>query len=91
MKAAADGASLDDLRAFVGRFCALPTGHAYTATVLWAAHAHVLDAFDSTPRLAFLSPEPGSGKTPGARSPHAPGAVADARGQPVDGKPRTLT
>jgi hypothetical protein len=61
---AADGAAaLDEVRAFIGRFCALPTEHAYTATVLWAAHAHVLDAFDSTPRLAFLSPEPGSGKT----------------------------
>ena len=59
-----DGAAaLDEARAFIGRFCALPSEHAYVATVLWAAHAHVLDAFDSTPRLAFLSPEPGSGKT----------------------------
>jgi hypothetical protein len=62
--ASGDGAAaLDEVRAFIGRFCALPTEHAYTATALWAAHAHVLDAFDSTPRLAFLSPEPGSGKT----------------------------
>ncbi|HEY3957964.1 MAG TPA: DUF3631 domain-containing protein [Streptosporangiaceae bacterium] len=62
--ASRDGAAaLDEVRAFVGRFCALPTEHAYTATTLWAAHAHVLDVFDSTPRLAFLSPEPGSGKT----------------------------
>ena len=38
-------------------------GHAYNAVTLWAAHAWALDAFDSTPRLAFLSPEPGSGKT----------------------------
>jgi hypothetical protein len=30
---------------------------------LWTAHAHALDAFDTSPRLAFLSPEPGSGKT----------------------------
>ena len=28
-----------------------------------SAHAHLMDAWDSTPRLAFLSPEPGSGKT----------------------------
>ncbi len=62
--ASQDGAAaLDEVRAFIGRFCILPTEHAYTATALWAAHAHVLDAFDSTPRLAFLSPEPGSGKT----------------------------
>jgi hypothetical protein len=30
---------------------------------LWDAHAHLLDCFDSTPRLAFLSPELGSGKS----------------------------
>jgi hypothetical protein len=62
--AARDGAAaLDDARAFIARFCALPVEHAYTAVTLWAAHAWALDAFDSTPRLAFLSPEPGSGKT----------------------------
>ena len=62
--ASRDGAAaLDDVRAFIGRFCVLPTEHAYTAVTLWAAHAWSLDAFDSTPRLAFLSPEPGSGKT----------------------------
>lgn len=57
------GALLDSVREFIGRFCALPSGHAYVAVTLWAAHAHVIDAFDSTPRLALLSPEPGSGKT----------------------------
>jgi Protein of unknown function (DUF3631) len=62
--ASRDGAAaLDDARAFIGRFCALPVEHAYTAVTLWAAHAWALDSFDSTPRLAFLSPEPGSGKT----------------------------
>jgi hypothetical protein len=62
--ASRDGAAaLEDARAFIARFCALPTEHAYTAVTLWAAHAWALDAFDSTPRLAFLSPEPGSGKT----------------------------
>jgi hypothetical protein len=62
--ASRDGAAaLDDARAFIARFCALPVEHAYTAVTLWAAHAWALDAFDSTPRLAFLSPEPGSGKT----------------------------
>jgi hypothetical protein len=62
--ASRDGAAaLDDARAFIARFCALPNEHAYTAVTLWAAHAWALDAFDSTPRLAFLSPEPGSGKT----------------------------
>jgi hypothetical protein len=62
--ASRDGAAaLEDARAFIARFCALPAEHAYTAVTLWAAHAWALDAFDSTPRLAFLSPEPGSGKT----------------------------
>jgi hypothetical protein len=59
-----DGAAvLDAARAFITRFCALPSQHAYDAVTTWAAHAHIIDAFDSTPRLAFLSPEPGSGKT----------------------------
>lgn len=60
----ADGADLlDDVAAFVARFVALPSPHALTAVVLWAAHAHCLDSFESTPRLAVLSPEAGSGKT----------------------------
>ena len=59
-----DGAAvLDDVATFVRRFLALPNDWALTAIVLWAAHAHALDCFDSTPRLALLSPEPGSGKT----------------------------
>jgi hypothetical protein len=41
----------------------LPGEHPYTACTLWAAHTHALDHFDTTPRLALLSPEPGSGKT----------------------------
>jgi len=41
----------------------LPSEHAYVAVTLWAAHTHSLDDFDTTPRLAALSPEPGSGKT----------------------------
>jgi 5S rRNA maturation endonuclease (ribonuclease M5) len=48
---------------FLGRFVAYPSGHARVAHTLWIAHAHAMDAWDSTPRIAFLSPEPGSGKT----------------------------
>lgn len=59
-----DGAAvLDDVRAFLRRFVAFPSEDALNATTLWAAHTHALDAFDCTPRLALLSPEPGSGKT----------------------------
>ena len=53
----------DKLEALLGRFIAFPSDEALWAVVLWIAHAHTLDAFDSTPRLALLSPEKGSGKT----------------------------
>lgn len=59
-----DGAALlDEVRAFLARFVAFPSDHALAAATLWAAHTHAMDAFDTTPRIAFLSPEPGSGKT----------------------------
>ena len=59
-----DGAELlDAVEAFLSRFVAYPSEHARVAHALWIAHAHLIDAWDSTPRLAFLSPEPGSGKS----------------------------
>jgi hypothetical protein len=54
---------LDDVETFLRRFVAFPSESTRVATVLWAAHAHAVDRFESTPRLALLSPEPGSGKT----------------------------
>lgn len=54
---------LDKIEAFYRRFVSYPSDHARWAHVLWTVHAHCLDAFEATPRLAFLSPEPGSGKT----------------------------
>ena len=48
---------------FLGRFVIYPSGHAQIAHTLWIAHAHLMDAWESTPRIAFLSPEPASGKT----------------------------
>ncbi|MGE3811687.1 MAG: DUF3631 domain-containing protein [Candidatus Nanopelagicales bacterium] len=54
---------LDEVEDYAARFVAFPSDEARVAFVLWAAHAHVVDAFESTPRLALLSPEPGSGKT----------------------------
>lgn len=54
---------LDDTRAFIGRFCAFPDDHCLTAVTLWAAHTHVIEHLHTTPRLALLSPEAGSGKT----------------------------
>lgn len=59
-----DGAALlDDVRMFLSRFVAFPSSAAAVATTLWTAHAHLIDASDNSPRLALLSPEPGSGKT----------------------------
>jgi hypothetical protein len=54
---------LSDVRTFIGRFCAFPDEHALVAVTLWAAHAHIVEHFHTTPRLALLSPEVGSGKT----------------------------
>jgi hypothetical protein len=59
-----DGAVLlDEVYNFLGRFVAFPSEEAHVAHTLWIAHCHAMDAWESTPRLAFLSPEPGSGKT----------------------------
>lgn len=54
---------LDDVHAFLGRFVAYPSEHAHVAHTLWIIHTHLMDAWESTPRIAFLSPEPGSGKS----------------------------
>jgi hypothetical protein len=62
--ARAEGAALlADVQKFLQRFIAYPSEHASIAHVLWIAHAHLMDAWESTPRIAFLSPEPASGKT----------------------------
>lgn len=59
-----DGAALmDAVEAFLGRFVAYPSKDARVAHVLWVGHAHLMDAWDSTPRIAFLSAEPSSGKS----------------------------
>lgn len=54
---------LDDVQTFLERFIAYPSPESATAHALWIAHAHLVEAFENTPRLAFLSPEPGSGKS----------------------------
>jgi hypothetical protein len=54
---------LGALEVFLARFVAYPTEHALVAHVLWIVHTHLMDVWESTPRIAFLSPEPGSGKT----------------------------
>jgi hypothetical protein len=59
-----DGAVLlGRVEAFLSRFVAFPSESTRVAVTLWAVHAHIVECFDSTPRLAVLSPEPGSGKS----------------------------
>lgn len=54
---------LRDVEKFIRRFCVLPSEADYVAVTLWAAHTHMVEHFHTTPRLAVLSPEPGSGKS----------------------------
>ena len=49
---------------FLGRFVAYPSDSARVAHALWCVHTHLMDRWESTPRIAFLSAEPSSGKTP---------------------------
>jgi hypothetical protein len=54
---------LNDVHEFVGRFVAYPSEEAHVAHTLWIGHTHLMDVWDSTPRLAMLSPEPECGKS----------------------------
>ena len=54
---------LNDVRAFLSRFIIYPSEDAKIAHALWIVHTHLMKVWESTPRLAFLSPEPASGKT----------------------------
>jgi Protein of unknown function (DUF3631) len=59
-----DGAVLlDEVYDFLDRFIAYPSESAQVAHTLWIAHTWFMDHWESTPRIAFLSPEPNSGKT----------------------------
>lgn len=56
-------ALLNKVADFLAAHVAFPSGAARDAVALWAAHAHAYDCFESSPRLAVISPEKGSGKT----------------------------
>jgi hypothetical protein len=64
-----DGAAaLDAAATFLDRFVAWPTPACRDVAVLWATHTHACDMsrtliWASTPRIAFVSDEPASGKT----------------------------
>jgi hypothetical protein len=55
--------TLAEVERFLGRFVAYPSEHARIVHVLWIAHCHRIDAWHTTPRLAFMSAEKESGKT----------------------------
>ena len=58
------GASiLDELEQYLVRFVAYPSMHARVAHLLWIVHTHLMCCWESTPRIAFISAERGSGKT----------------------------
>lgn len=57
------GAITMDLYAYLGRFICYPTEEAHIAHALWCIHTHLMDQWDTTPRIAFLSAEPASGKS----------------------------
>jgi Protein of unknown function (DUF3631) len=56
-------ALLDDVHAFLTRYVIFPGSHTAVAAALWAAYTHLVAKFESTPRLALLSPEKQCGKS----------------------------
>lgn len=54
---------LQKIEKFLARFVSYPSEAARVAHVLWIVHTWMMPAWESTPRIAFLSPEPGSGKS----------------------------
>lgn len=57
------GLLLDAVEGFLQRYVVYPGEAERVAHALWIGHCWFMDAWDSTPRIAFLSPEPGSGKS----------------------------
>ncbi|MEU9807584.1 DUF3631 domain-containing protein [Mycobacterium sp. NPDC050853] len=57
------GELLNEVETYLSRFISFPSRHARIAYVLWIVHTHLMDEWESTPRILFVSPEPGSGKT----------------------------
>lgn len=62
-RASAGADVLDAIDIYLQRFVVYPSRHDRHAHVLWIVHTWLMDVWESTPRIAFLSPEPGSGKS----------------------------
>lgn len=56
-------ALLDEVRAAVTRYVALPSVHVEVGVTLWIAATHAVDALNTAPRLAIRSPEKRCGKS----------------------------
>jgi hypothetical protein len=54
---------LNRVHDLIGRYVVYPSPEARIAHTLWITHCHMMDLWETTPRIAFLSPEPGSGKS----------------------------
>ena len=54
---------LDLVEGVCRRYVLYPSEHAVVAHVLWIAHTHMMERWDTTPRIAFMSAEKESGKT----------------------------
>ena len=54
---------LDLVENYLRRFVIYPSELALVAHALWIAHAHLMDCWDTSPRMAFMSAEKESGKT----------------------------
>ncbi len=54
---------LDEIYNYVGRFVAFPDEKTRIAHTLWIAHTHLIEKFDTTPRLHIVSAEKRCGKT----------------------------
>lgn len=54
---------LNAVKAFLSRFVIYPSEYELIAHTAWIVHTHLMDEWDTTPRLAFLSSEPASGKS----------------------------
>lgn len=54
---------LSEIYDYVGRFIAFPDEKTRVAHAVWIAHTHLIEAFDTTPRLHIVSAEKRCGKT----------------------------
>ncbi|UPW07199.1 DUF3631 domain-containing protein [Gordonia terrae] len=53
----------DAIERYLRRYAVLGSDHHFVAAVLWVLHTHVVECFDTTPRLFLDSAVPGSGKS----------------------------